>query len=318
MTESMPRVGISVINWNRPDLTLSCLASLARLDYPNYRIIVVDNASRDDSVERIQASYPDVEVIRSSTNLGFAGGHRLAKDLALKDNADLLWMLNNDAVANESTLTELVAAYQRMGDGIFGSMTLVPDDPTTIAFGGGQELDEHGNRIYSLPYNYLDGQPYDPTLPDRQIEDVNGSSFMVPLSVVRQYGFMDESFFLYGEETDYCYRLKQNGIPAIMVTKSTIVHLKRASTAGSPRLLALRAYYRARNDLYLLKRHFPAFYRKELRHRIRTRYVAWLRSVFLPGHRRRVSLDYHRFLGVRDAVLNRTGKTLDPDDFLDG
>ncbi|MBN2305864.1 MAG: glycosyltransferase family 2 protein [Anaerolineae bacterium] len=312
-----PLVYVSILNWNRPDLTIACLESLAALNYDDYKVLVVDNASRDDSVAQIQTAFPDVEIIRSDTNLGFAAGHRVVKDRALADGAELLWMLNNDATANTETLSALVEAYQRDGDALYGSFSLSEDVPRKITFGGGRDLDANGQPQVSQPYNPLSGKSYDPSLPDRSVTDANGSSFMVPLSLVRQHGFMDEEFFFFGEETDYCYRMRAAGVPVIMVTRSTIIHQRRGSTTGSQRLLVLRRYYKTRSELIMLKRHQPDVYKKEIRRSLKTAIPAWLKYTIWARRDRPESEVYYVTRGVIDAALNRVGKRLDPDDFLD-
>jgi GT2 family glycosyltransferase len=313
---SHPSVYVSILNWNRPELTVGCLDSLQRIDYQDVKLLVVDNGSRDDSVKRIHAAFPSVEIICSETNLGFAGGHGLAKDRALADEADLLWMLNNDVLVYPDTLSALVDANHRHGEALLGSLTLKPEDPSRISFGGGRELDELGRPITSQQYNHLGGKPYDPEIPDRIVEDINGSSFMVPLSVIRRNGFMDESFFLYGEETDYCYRMRAIGIPSIMVTQSKILHYLRGSTKGNARLVLVRRYYKRRSELVLAKRYWKESYHQEAMKEIRLCLKYRLKYLRHP-RAWRDSLERYVCMGVWDALLNRMGKTLDPEDFLE-
>src|SRR5688572_23710308 len=119
-----PRVLISVLNWNNAEITLRGLSALASLDYANCEIIVVDNASTDGSVQRIRAAHPDLSLIVSPENNGYAAGNELALKLALAEGADLFWILNPDALVAPDTLTEMVSAYQRGGDALYGSVPL--------------------------------------------------------------------------------------------------------------------------------------------------------------------------------------------------
>ena len=127
-TVTAPKVCIAILNWNNYDQTLACLESLAALDYPNYHIIVVDNASADESVEHIQQAHPDITLICSETNLGYAGGNELALQQALADGeTELFWILNNDSTVRPDTLSQLVSTYQQFGDAIYGGVPLSAD-----------------------------------------------------------------------------------------------------------------------------------------------------------------------------------------------
>src|SRR5262245_8679284 len=105
MVEQRPFVVISVLNWKGGAKTVRCLDSLKQLTFERFKVIVVDNASTDDSVEVIQRHDRDVEVLRSSENLGYAAGNELAAKRALEISADLLWIVNNDAEVSPDCLS---------------------------------------------------------------------------------------------------------------------------------------------------------------------------------------------------------------------
>ena len=109
---SAPTVCIVVLNWNRRDDTLDCLASLEGLDYPSRWTLVVDNGSTDGSAEAIERAYPAVDVIRAGENLGYAEGNNLGLREALKRGADYVLVLNNDTLVARQMLTHLVAAAE--------------------------------------------------------------------------------------------------------------------------------------------------------------------------------------------------------------
>src|SRR5687768_4773928 len=96
IADRLPLVYISVLNWNAGEKTAQCIHSLTQLDYSDHRIIIVDNASQDNSVEYLHALFPEITIISSSENLGYAGGHRLAVEKAFAGGAELIWLLNND------------------------------------------------------------------------------------------------------------------------------------------------------------------------------------------------------------------------------
>ncbi|MEW6577696.1 MAG: glycosyltransferase family 2 protein [Chloroflexota bacterium] len=316
-----PLVYISVLNWNGADNTIRCLESLEHLDYPNCRILVVDNASMDDSVARIQAAFPDIEIICSPENLGYAGGNRLALDRAMQDGAELFWILNNDAIAKPDALMELVKAYQYHGLAIYGSVVLKPDEQNLVAFGGGYQLDINGRPRATGKYNSLRDQPYDKCFShqhDRTVGAVNGSSLMIPIRLVEKYGFMDDVFFMNVEEVDYCFRLGRRGVPSIIVPKSIIVHMWGGSYRHSSLLSCVMHYYLQRNQLIFIRRWEGRLaFVKQLYGYFRNSWRFQVMAIIFP--RKAWIRDPRAYMARRavlDAILNRMGKRFAPEDYL--
>ncbi len=104
-----------VLNWNGKDDTLECLASLSKVDYPRCRIIVVDNASSDDSVPAIKSAFPDVKVLRNRRNLGYAGGNNVGIRYALSQGYDYITLLNNDTIVSQDLFSALLRASVNIG-----------------------------------------------------------------------------------------------------------------------------------------------------------------------------------------------------------
>lgn len=319
-----PKVYISVVNWNGYANTIACLQALITLHYSNYKIVVVDNHSSDDSVAQIQAAFPNIEIICAPTNLGFAGGHRLALEQARTDSdAVLFWMLNNDAFVEPVTLNEIVSAYQRFGDCLYGSVPLNTSARTIDALSG-FELAENGEPMPSRNLEALAGLDYDLAFPQKTpllVTQLHGSSFFIPLKVIQQYGFMDEQFFLYAEENDYCYRLRTKGVKCILVPTSVTRHIHSASTRANADLKRVVVYYSLRNYLLFSRRHHSAYtyYRN-----VFSNVQALCRDLAKSWHSfvqhsdsatsERKDLLY-RYLALKDALLNHTGKTIAPEDF---
>ena len=89
-----PKVSIVIINWNSLKNITECLESLRGVDYPHYEIIVVDNASTDDSAGQVKRLFPEITLMKSERNLGFSGGNNIGMKLAMKNGADFVWLLN--------------------------------------------------------------------------------------------------------------------------------------------------------------------------------------------------------------------------------
>lgn len=304
-----PRVVASVLNWNTPGLTLQCLDSLEALDDPALRVIVVDNASDDDSVARVRAAHPALTLLRSPLNVGYALGHARALAEARACGADAIWLLNSDVQVETGALRALHHAWRQHGNAIYGGAPLRrrPD--------GSAEL--------NFPQKYLDPQGAPRALRrDREVDfdaawraraplrvgAVPGSCFFLPMALVERHGWMDPDWFLYCEEIDYCYRLRRAGVPSVLVPGARVWHDAGGSLRGRPGVADCIAYYRARNEILLAQRHAGAgtFVTTAAKKAAR----GLLESVRAPGRGRRT------LQGVRDALCGRRGKTLAPEDFL--
>ena len=101
-----------ILNWNGWEQTLDCVESCRRLTWSNFRILVVHNASSDGSEEILRERLPDIEIIQSGSNLGFAGGCNVGIRRAIENSADYIWLLNNDTIVDAEALSVLVAALE--------------------------------------------------------------------------------------------------------------------------------------------------------------------------------------------------------------
>lgn len=311
-----------MLNWNGADNTIRCLESLEHLNYPNYRLLVVDNASMDDSVASIQAAFPDVEILSSDANLGYAGGNRLALEKVIQGGAELFWILNNDTTVEPYTLTALVEAYYQYGLAVYGSVILQPGDHRLIAFSGGWALNKNGCPSIVGKYNPLFGISYTEGFPDQQprlVSTIEGGSLLVPTAVIRQHGFMDESFFMNNEELDYCFRLGKKGIPSVLVPRSIVIHKRGGSYRASAILSGILEYYQMRNNLVFTKRHGGwRLYVTQLREYFIGTWRFQVLAFFSPRKAQsRSARAYLLRLAVYDAIRNRMGKRFAPEDYLE-
>jgi GT2 family glycosyltransferase len=310
-----PRVFISILNWNNAEITLRGLQFLMQLDYANAEIIIIDNASRDDSGQRIRAAYPNVRIIVSPDNNGYAAGNELALKLALTDGADLFWILNPDAHVAPNTLTELVAAYQRGGDALYGSVPLNQLSHVRLQTWA---LDQHNRPDLSRPLR-VEGA-YEDCFRDknpRPIASLHGSSLLIPLSVVRAHGFIDTAFFLYSEEADFSLRLWRAGVPSILVPTSIVNHQPQGAHKHHAALKPVILYYQTRNRLVLLKRYArkPTYFASLIRHGVYV--LVWAFASILRGTFA-LKIAAYTLYGMLDAVRGKMGKTVSPEQFLNG
>lgn len=227
------------------------------LPYGQPDIVVVDNASGDDSVACIRDVLPSIHLIESDKNRGYAGGHQLAVNYALAHGYHAIWILNPDLTLHPKSLEALVNTWQEKGAGIFGSVSLQSREDDTIIFAGAHELE--GNKELS-DYNPWKGRSLKETpkaYPVRKVSAIEGFSMLIPLDIIRQYGFMDHRYFMYGEETIWCYDLRKQSIPVYIVPSSVVYHIGYGSLGvDNATSNPIVVYYRMRNAIYWKRKHY--------------------------------------------------------------
>ena len=245
---AMPAVWCIVLAYNGIDLTLECLATLRAQDYPNLHLLVVDNASTDDTVEILRAQAPDVEVLPANANLGYAGGNNLGMRHALEHGADLLFLVNNDTRLDAHCVTALVEEIQQAPTcGAVGPMVYTWDNWQTISSAGGV-VDWVAADAINVGAGQIDQEQYGA----RSVDFVNGCGMMVSKTAVERVGLIDERFFMYWEETDWCVRMHEAGLDVRFQPRAKMQH-KAPLTWEQQSPLTL--YYMGRNRLFFIARH---------------------------------------------------------------
>jgi GT2 family glycosyltransferase len=239
MTES-PNVSVVVVNWNGWQHTVRCLQSLATMDYPGYSVTVVDNGSQDGSVERIHAAFPATDVIETGANLGFAGGANAGIHAALDSGAAYVWLLNNDVEAEAETLSRLVraaAAHERTG--IVG--------PSVLRARGGEASMEPAAFVWRGEQRtpaVCPGPSGDDAF--HLVDDLAGSSMLISSALLREIGLLEERFFHYWEDVEFCSRARKAGWLVGHACAARIRHVVGASVRTDS---AQGQYYIVRNWL---------------------------------------------------------------------
>jgi GT2 family glycosyltransferase len=245
---SNPQVACIILNWNRWQDTIECIAALKQSTYACLTVVVVDNGSSNDSVPRIRAAYPDVLLLESGDNLGFAGGNNVGIRYALAHGADFIWLLNNDTKPAPQALPALVAkALTDRRIGAVASICYYAEKPSAVeAWAGGR-------------VNLWIGYGRNSTVPreDDWFHWLNGTSMMIAPAALREAGLLDEGFFLYWEDTEFCLRLRKKGWRLAAASDSRVLHRVNASTGGNKLMLDR---YQTASGLRLLRLHSPVPY----------------------------------------------------------
>ena len=300
-----PSLLISVLNYNNFNSTKKCVDSLIE-HIREEEIFIIDNNSPDNSFIKLKNTYKTLKVIKSIVNGGYASGHKIAVDYAIDNNFDLIWILNNDLTVRKNTLTELLLAYKKIGLGLYGSVTLKSENPDIINFGGGDTDDINQPFEYN---NYEDWtlKKYRSKKGLRKVQSIEGSSFLIPIPIITKYGFMREDFFMYGEDTDYCYKLKKYGVNSYIIPNSIVIH-KGAESLKKTKYLEM--YYRRRNFLYFQKEHYNYSIIKQIRFNYG---LISIIKFFIKNLIKRTSKKnlYYLNMGNIHALINKRGEYKD-------
>jgi GT2 family glycosyltransferase len=299
-----PQVVFVVLNWNNADDTLRCLESLAGLEYPTFRVLVVDNGSSDDSVERINRRYPGLLVLETHQNLGYAGGNNVGIRHALQNGADYICILNNDVVVSPDFLLPLLTVVQdHEGAGVATPLIAETGDRERVWALGlaverktGTVLRRHaGERVSDLHIDH----PFD-------VDVASGAAMLVKRSVFESVGLLDEDFYLYFEEADWCLQIRQANFRILAVPASVVWH-KVSATLGqtSPAI----DYYMLRNQLRFIARCWTGPWRTYLLGRTVLRNLLTIAAYTVKSHDgQRLPHRNARLLALRDALLGHWNK----------
>jgi GT2 family glycosyltransferase len=219
MKNQYPKVNIVVLNYNGKEVIKRCLTSLFCLDYPNFEVVVVDNASDDGSLEAARVAFSRVTFIKNDQNLGFSAGNNVGIKYSLEKMADFVLLLNNDTEVEKTFLTKLVdCALGTPGVGIFSPLIFLRETGQ-VWFSGGR-IDwlrmKSLHRREVLKQNCTDS------------DFISGCAMFVRAEVFKKIGLLDEEFFLYWEDADFSVRAKRAGFGLLVVAASQIRHWEKS------------------------------------------------------------------------------------------
>jgi len=254
-----PKVSIIILNWNGLEDTIECLESLKKITYPNYEVIVVDNGSKGNDAQVLQEKFGDyIYVIQNDKNYGFAKGANIGMRYVLDNSVpDYVLLLNNDTVVDPEFLTEMIkVAEADPAIGITGAKIYWYDRPDRLQFVWGKidfwrrEITPILKRVVEkIRGAELDKGQYDEI---KEADWVIGACFLIKEQVLKSIELLDEGYFCYGEETDYCLRAKQAGYKIVYVPKAKVWHKGHQS---SKKVSEFARYYGVRSRFRLMRKH---------------------------------------------------------------
>jgi GT2 family glycosyltransferase len=255
-----PAIAAVTLNFGKPDDTFDCVRSLEASEYPNLRIIVVDNGSSAEARERIHRELPkSVTFIQSDRNLGFAGGNNLGIRKAMELGARYVLLINNDAALKSDALRLMAETASRIDRlGILGGKILVANDagPTAEIWSAGGWYSPLRASGYLAGLGETDHGQYEAA---SEAEFLPACMWLVPTDVFRSMGLLDEDFFLYAEDLDYSLRLRRAGYHLYYEPSVVCFHkVSRSHWRDRKRASPLLNYYTNRNRVLIARRWLSA------------------------------------------------------------
>lgn len=248
-----PKVYIVVLNYNSPFDTINCIESIRKITYDNYKIVIIDNASTDNSIELIKLHNGFDHLIESKFNYGYASGNNLGIKYAIENNAKYICILNNDTEVESNYLNILIDKLEE--DDTIGMV-----GPCICDFDNHEKIQTLGADIdlyRGLALGKYKGEEYsskrDLVI---NVDYLGGACFIVRASLLEKTGLIPENYFLFYEETEFCYKLKNKGHKLIAVATSKIYH-KRSSTIN--KFNGLSYYFLNRNRVVFMRRNATPF-----------------------------------------------------------
>jgi len=297
----MKKVAIVILHFINKKLTEQCLESIKKLQTPNFKLqtIIVNNNPKEN-LEDLKRKFSDFAFLETRENLGFAGGNNVGIKQALKDGADFVFIINNDTILDKNSAVQLIKASSLINQsGIFGPKIYFapgyefhrerykPLDQGKVIWYAGGLIDWQNVLASHRGVDEVDKGQYDE---QKETDFVSGCAMFVKREVFEKIGLLDQRYFLYWEDVEFCQRAKKARFKVIYTPQAKLWHLNASSSVvGGP----LQDYYITRNRMLFGMKYAPlrsksALFRENLR-------------LLLLGRR-------WQKIGIKDFYLRKFGK----------
>lgn len=247
------RVAIIVLNYNGADCLIDCLRSLCALQYQEKEIIVVDNGSTDNSLSVAQRAFPQCLYKENKENKGFAGGMNVGIREALRRGAEYCWLFNSDAKAEPDALNHLILAAEKYQDAGLLSPRIISSLSGRPWFLSGKIEYYRMRVVHSTPSRASLIRPA------YESEFLTGCALFIKRDVFERIGLLDECFFLYYEDADFCCRAKKAGFRLLVAPDALVQHKEKSQE--NPK----KIYYLVYSGLLFFQKHTPWWARPYVR-----------------------------------------------------
>jgi len=241
------RIFAVIVNWNLKDDTIACIRSVQNAGLPPENIILVDNGSVDNSVSAIRKVFSSIIIIKNMENLGFAGANNIGIDHALTKQAEWVFLLNNDTVVSPTFFADIQCVHKDVQARVYAPRINYFDEP---------------GQVWYLGHVHIAGTLFSRTILKKNsdienkiavpIDFASGCGVLIHREIFETVGVFDPSFFMYGEDADLMWRIRQAGYSIFAVPKAVMWHkVSRSAGKDSP---ATR-YWKTRNQIRFYRLH---------------------------------------------------------------
>ena len=236
-----PKVLVVILVYNGAQYLRDCLSSLTQINYPrdNFEILVIDNASTDDSAAYLKSDWAEIKLVINEENIGFAAGNNIGLRYGIDRGFDYVYLLNQDTAVEPDFLQAAVKLAESDSKiGAVQSKLLLYDDKSKI--------NSIGNEIHYLGFAFAGGyQLPDSGIKEAEITYPSGASVLFKVSALKQVGLFNEEFFMYHEDADLGWRLWLSGFKVMLAPDSVVYHKYEFSRS-------IKKYYYMERNRYLV------------------------------------------------------------------
>lgn len=250
-TNKYPLVSVVTVNYNQTKVTAEFLYSMGKITYPLIEIFVVDNASPIDNCDELKELFPNINLIKSKKNLGFAGGNNLALPHC---KGKYILFINNDTEVEPNFLQALVDVLESdKSIGMVSPKIQYFHTKDTLQFAGFTKFNMVTIRNFAIGFGEIDTGQYDYC---KETGSIFGAAMLVPMRIIEDVGMMADVFFLYYEEHDWAAHLERAGYKIYYQGNSLVMHKEAISTVkDSP----FQIYYLNRGRILFARRNTKGF-----------------------------------------------------------
>lgn len=217
-------VYIIILNWKNYGHTINCVKRCQKQNYPNFKILVIENNSPNQSENKLRQSLPEIEILQTGKNLGYAGGNNVGINYALNSKAEFIWILNPDVEVEADSLSNLISFLQENPVvGVCGPRVFQGSKPYSFTFDG---LSLDSSDGYQSSFNLSASTTEIEEASALDVDCVSGCSMLVRSSVFLSTGLLREDFFHYYEDAEFCCRARANGWRTSVFKPAKVVHAR--------------------------------------------------------------------------------------------
>ena len=248
-----PSIAIILVNWNGYAFTVACLDSLRQLEFPDFKVILVDNASQNEEGKKLKNEFSEIDLIENRANLGFAGGNNVGIKKALDEGYSHVMLLNNDTLVEPDFLGQMMRRFRNNPKlGLVQPLIFFLHDRKKIWSAGGK-----WNQLYCRSITLGDRKSTEECQPKNQELDwATGCCMLISRNALLKVGLLNESYFAYFEDVEWSLRFREKGYAIELAADSVIYHEAGASSKkkhSEGTLSAKVFYYHVRNQFYLVR-----------------------------------------------------------------